>query len=212
MVANLNTQFAKDLDKGEVAQALLLLVVSLAVAAVLTVLVKLILRCLKSSKHCCCACARKLCQKLKNSLMYNSVLRYWLMSFLSFVIACFLQLRLAWSTEGSLNSLDSIMSLCVLIGFLLMATFFTCFLIKNKGRLKDLNFKQSYGTLYTACAINRGNLPLVFVVVFCVRRLAVASIIAFLGDRPLLQFLITAVLCHIVLLWHVKVWPMESRL
>ena len=55
-------------------------------------------------------------------------------------------------------------------------------------------------------------MPLLFITIFCVRRLLVAMVSAFLVKYPILQILLTLLLSTLVLIWHLTVWPMESRL
>ena len=87
----------------------------------------------------------------------------------------------------------------------------TRYLIKNMANLNKLYFKQSCGTLYTPCETSKGKLPLIYLVIFCTRRLLFALTIAFLIEYPMLQICLTALISHFVLIWHVMVWPMESK-
>ena len=87
----------------------------------------------------------------------------------------------------------------------------TMVVIKNRKRLIDPDFRQRYGTLYTPCETHNGVMPLLFITIFCVRRLLVAMVSAFLVQYPMLQILLTLLLSTLVLIWHLTVWPMESR-
>ena len=57
---------------------------------------------------------------------------------------------------------------------LVFALILTRLIFKNIKQLDDENFRQKYGTLYVACATNRGKWPLIFITIFFIRRVIVA--------------------------------------
>ena len=78
-----------DLSSTALLKAMLLLGITLAVVLVLIVLIQL---CIKKCSHRCHPKISKLCLILKHMLMFNSILRYFMMSFLSMSIGCCLQI------------------------------------------------------------------------------------------------------------------------
>ena len=67
---------------------------------------------------------------------------------------------------------------------LAMAGIFMCHIIRNYGKLRDANFMQKYGTLYTPCDTWRGRWPLIFIVIFCIRRVLVALSVGLFFENP----------------------------
>ena len=74
-----------DFSAEALLKGMLLLGLLLAVALVL---IALIYFCVKKCMHRCHPTIRKLCLKLKGMLMYNSLLRYFMMIFLQTSIGC----------------------------------------------------------------------------------------------------------------------------
>jgi hypothetical protein len=143
-------------------------------------------------------------------LMFNSILRYFMMTFFSVAIGCCIQLKIISRDPTNIDKVESILSMCILSIFLLMTGLLTRHVIKNQANLNKPQFKQAYGTLYTPCETRKGKWPLIYIAIFCLRRLCLAFVVSFLGDCPLLQIYITGLLSTFVLVWHLKVWPMEN--
>ena len=179
-------------------------------AAVALFLILLVLVCKNCCLHRCPSVVRNLILRLKNMLLYNSLLRYWMMVFLSFSLGCMMQIELTTRDATLWNKVQSVISLIILIGFLLLTYIVTRHLFKIIKRLKDLSFRQSYGTLYVPCDVEKGRKAVIFVAIFCLRRFIVAIFVAFLVNHPLAQILLTITASSLVFLWHIKVNPMES--
>ena len=180
------------------------------IAAIAFLLIVIVLACKKWCLHRLPGAVRNLCLKLKNMLLFNTILRYWMMVFLSFSIGCMMQIQRTTKDPSTWNKVQSILSLIILVTFLVLLYFVQRHLFKNMKRLKEKSFKQSYGTLYTPCDVDKGRKAIIFVTVFCLRRFMVAILVAFLVKHPLAQILLTLSLSTVVMLWHLKVQPMES--
>ena len=200
----LGSSFA--LSKSALMKALLVLGVAFAVCVLLIALVLLCVRlCPKG-----CARIQRLCSRIKNMLMFNSLLRYYIMTFLSTAIGCSMQLRRWIQNRDHASSAETIVALLTLVGMLALTGVLTKLLIANKAKLKDTTFRQKYGTLYTPCDISKGAWPLVHTTLFCLRRFAVALSVALLLEHSLVQITIAIVGSSVLLLWHFMVWPMEN--
>jgi len=148
--------------------------------------------------------------RLKNMLMFNSLLRYYMMTSLATGIGCCMQLARSQMDDPKIERLESILALIVLLGQFTLIFVLTRVVMKNKARLKEVTFRQKFGTLYTPCAIDRGYAPLLFITIFLGRRLLVAISLGLLLEQPLLQLVAAQILSTVVLFWHLKVWPMEN--
>ena len=70
-----------------------------------------------------------------------------------------------------------------------MAYILTKLIFRNIKNLNDANFREKYGTLYTPCEITRGRWPLIFIMVFIVRRILISLSVGLFIDNPLAQLL-----------------------
>ena len=98
----------------------------------------------------------------------------------------------------------------VLIVFLVWVLWATRHLFKNVERLDQPSFKKSYGALYASIDVRKGRKALIFITVFCLRRLFVGIVACFGQQHSLMQLFLTALLSHLMLYWQVKVWPMDG--
>ena len=110
-------------------------------------------------------------------LMFNSILRYFMMIYLSLTTGSCLVIDRALRDPESVNGFALSLSIIVLISFSIMVWPLTYVIVKkDEKQLVDPNFKQSYGTLYTPCETHKGIWPLLFITVFLVRRLLIAIV------------------------------------
>ena len=73
----------------------------------------------------------------------------------------------------------------VLLVFPAMTVALSKLVLKNKQKLREKDFSQQYGVLYSQCDTFKGNGPLHFFAIFCVRRYIVALVVGFLPDFTL---------------------------
>ena len=184
-------------------------VFGLAILACL-ILIVLVYFCIKKCAPKCHRAIQRLCQRLKNMLMFNSILRYFMMIYLGLTTGSCLVIHNAIVDPRSSDTLSLALAIMILAVFALMIWPLTRVVIKNKARLLDPDFRQRFGTLYIPCETHRGVIPLLFIAIFCTRRLLVAIVSVFFVNYPLLQILITLLLCTGVLIWHLISWPMEN--
>ena len=194
----------KATNKGIVAFGSALVACIVLIVLVYFIVKKCVPKCNKS--------VQKLCQRVKNMLMFNSILRYFMMIYLGLTTGSCLIITKALQDPDNFNQLTLTLAIIVLITFSIMIWPLTHIILKNRKRLVDPNFRQSYGTLYTPCETHAGVWPLLFITVFLVRRLLIAMVSSFLINYPLFQILITLALSTVVMFWHVLVWPMENTL
>ena len=153
--------------------------------ALALILITVVYCCIKKCLHKCHPKIRKLCQMLKGMLMFNSLLRYFMMTFLSMSIGCCLQIQVMSQNPTLINKVESVLSLIILVSFLILTTVLTWHVFKNVKNLNKPAFIQAYGTLYLPCDTRRGKWPLIYIAIFCGRRLLVAIIVSFLPENPL---------------------------
>jgi len=154
------------LSEESLMKALRLLGIILAVSVVMIVVIVVCLRlCTRR-----CERLKGLCHRLKNMLMWNSLLRYYMMTFISTAVGCAMQLYRTTETPTLMEKVQSILALLVLLGMVVLSLVLTRFLIKNRANLKDVAFMQRFGTIYTPCETGKGSWPLLFFAIFCLRR------------------------------------------
>ena len=117
-------------------------------------------------------------------LMFNSILRYFMMIYLGLTTGSCLVVNRALEKPDSADKLSLTLAIFILISFSIMIWPLTRVILTNRSRLDDQNFRQSYGTLYTPCDTHKGILPLLFITIFFVRRLLVAIVSTFLVRHP----------------------------
>ena len=132
---------------------------------------------------CRCACLKGPCNQLKNMLMFNSILRYFMMTYLANTVGCARQLRRVSDHESEMISYESLLSLFTMLIMIVLPLILMCFLWRNQEKLKDQNFVQKYGTTYALCAVDRGRWPLIFIAVFCFRRFMVSISVGLFVDN-----------------------------
>ena len=79
-------------------KALMVLAGAVSGCAALIILVLLIRQC------CRCNFLKGICNRIQNMLMFNSILRYFMMTFLSISVGCCRQLRRAWEETSDIES------------------------------------------------------------------------------------------------------------
>ena len=108
-------------------------------------------------------------------LMFNSLLRYFMLTYLSLTTGCSMVVFRAYEEDAAdINVVAYTLSMIVLVYCLVMIVPITLWIFKNKSKLRQQNFRQKFGTLYTPCDTFKGNGPLIFIAIFCVRRFMIA--------------------------------------
>ena len=193
------------MSQKQIIKALLVLGAAIVGCAILIAIV------LIYKRLCKCNSLSKLCQKVQNALMFNSILRYIMMTFLTTMVGCSRQVRRAVDHVADVGSYQSILTLLVLLAYLILTILLTRIVLRNKHKLQDSAFKSKFGTLYTPCEIERGSGPLYFILIFCLRRWIIAISIGLYMDNAHLQLTLCQLLCTVVVAWHLQIWPMENN-
>ena len=190
------------LSSGATISGILALGLAFVTCVVLILLVSL---CMKSCVPKCHKAIKGLCQRLKNMLMFNSLLRFYIIGYLSLASGCCMIINQSVRDPEDQNILTTSLSAIMLVVLLALTYPLTRLLLNNNKKLRDKDFRQQYGALYTPCDTYKGKSPLLFFAIFCLRRFMVALIVGFLSEFTFIQIWIKLVLSSLVLLWLFKV-------
>ena len=155
------------------------LFILLAILLILTVLICLLVMCNKFLLPRCCLCFQKNMKKLENKLMYNSILRSLMQSYLLACISMWYYLL-----ETDFSSSEGIINFCVALAILFLTVSFPIYALfllrKKRNNLKDKTFKAKYDSLYQNVDYYKSK-SLVNASLFLWRRLIFAFVIVFLS-------------------------------
>lgn len=140
--------------------------------------------------------------------MYNSVLRAFLISY--FLVATNVIYGIVNASfnnsEDTINFVGGLVTIVILILFPIMSH---RFLLKNKKKLGDKEFREKYSSLYTNVRYENST-SLRFTLYFCLRRLAFAFAIIAVKDSLVLQILISDFAVLSMLCFYVGTKPMDG--
>jgi len=163
-------------DKNNLMRSIFLVVAALVVAVVLIIFVVIIS---KKCYHKLPESVKSGFNSIKNMLMFNSILRSLLQTFLPLCTSCFISLKYA-ETAGQSTA-----------GYIFLAVLALCpigvvIILKNqKHPLAHPKLKVKIGTLYQNVETSTKPGALFFIPMFLIRRILFASIVV-LTDDPLL--------------------------
>ena len=169
-------------------------------------LIGLILLCRKFVLPKCCPVVQKLVNLIKNKLMFNSILRAIMQTFLATSISMWISLS---STQVSTT--EGVTDLCIAIAILIFA-FAAPFLslkllLKYFDRLREPDFKARFDSIYQNLDYYKQK-ALPSTSLFLLRRLIFAFLIVNCGKSIVLQVLMSDVLSSLLLAFYFSVWPM----
>ena len=170
---------------------------------VLTLLIVLLLCCRRKVVPRCWSPIQKLVILIEAKIMFNSVLRACMQTFLSISIMLFFSVRqLNFSSPDGIGDIF----LVVLVSTYLLG--FTCwsinFLSRNKENLKKPAFKQRYDSIYQNVDYDKSG-ALWNIFYFLTRRIAMAIVICLLQFSLVVQVMVSDVLCTLMLAYMIKV-------
>ena len=174
------------------------MVIGIISIAVCFILILIFLCLLKTFYHCLPQCIKNLLVKIKNMLMFNSVLRYVLTAYQSMMMNAFVTLHMLNSAEPPdyITLVSALLYILALLGFL---AFQMVFLRRNKANLNKPDFQSKFNSLYLDVITNRDGsafksfLPLLFTTSHCLRRIIFPLAIVFLDNMFYKIVLIAAI-------------------
>ena len=177
-----------------------------AALTLLAILIGLILVCRKYVLPKCCSIIQKLVSIISNKLMFNSILRAIMQTFLATSIAMWISLQQTdvSTTQGVTDLLIALAILC----FTIVAPYLSLKLLRKKfERLREPTFKARFDSLYQNLDYYKPK-ALPQTSLFLIRRLLFALVIVFLGGSIVLQILVADALSTLLLAFYLSVWPM----
>lgn len=151
--------------------------------------------------------AQNLIKKLKGKLMYNSMLRAGIESYMVTTMGCFMAFNTKVSfetSEDTLNSLTTFMMLPYIFGFPLWVRWF---LVRNRFALPDPSFKLGYNALYLNVDYFKP-MGLYFQPLLLFRRCLFAMNAVFFGYSAIVQLAISLYAQQYLCQFFVSVMPM----
>lgn len=203
LLGNISLETKRALEDSLLLSVLFFLLVIVVLAAVITLLVICKRVCLPR----CCSPCQKLYFVIEGKLMFNSLLRACLQTFLVTMIALFATIR-AINLDTSQGRID--FGLLILIGLYSIAfvVFSWKFLRAKKERLGDPAFRRHYESLYTNVDYLNPS-ALSFTCAYLIRRMLYAAVINFGDLCPIsVQLLLAQILSTCLLVFYLRVKPM----
>ena len=148
---------------------------------------------------------RNMVTAVKNKLMYNSVLRTFLQSYLSLCVSAVVSLNYA---ENALQGTTGLI-LLVLLVICPIGVIYTL----TRKRLIPIDHpmtKAQLDSLYLSVETDGKPFALLYTPMFLVRRLIFAGTVVILGGSPLLQIFTTMHVSMVLILFYAMVWPMTD--
>lgn len=151
-------------------------------------------------------------RKLSQKLMWNSILRTTIESYYGIAMSVALNMRdsdMSWEKPTQMvNSLGILLFLPFLVGFPIWTY---KFLVTNRFRLLDLDFKARYDTLYLNVDYFKPR-ALRFIQLLLFRRALMVLNAIFFGISPLLQITVCIYASQIMCQFFVRIYPMIDRM
>ena len=138
---------------------------------------------------------RSIFEKLKVKLMWNSVIRYVLQSYLKISIVCLMAFPVL-SLDNTKSKINTVISITLLTFLVLSPFIFQCILYKKRRTLNDEAVKKKFGSLYLGIRTSSAS-EFAYSMVFLIRRLLYSVITVSCLQNPNIcihVFLLTNVL------------------
>jgi len=188
-------------SKDNMGKNIFLIVLSLIFLALLIGLVLLIR---KVCYHRLPEKVQKALNSLKHKLMFNSILRYLLQTYLTLGVSSFISL--SYSTAGT----GYASGIALLIFLVISPICVICILWRQKHPLAHPFYKVRMGSLYLDVDTVDKPFALLFTPLFCVRRF-VFALIAVVSENHLVQLFVTIYASLVLIFFYVTVWPMNDK-
>ena len=129
---------------------------------------------------------RKALIKLKQKLMFNSIIRYVLQTYYILLLSTMFNMQYTFGKEGYGSTMNTSISIGLFALLAAFALFSYKFMQWNAELLGNPKFKASFGSIYLPgeCYNHKGMLMLPFL--FCVRRFFTALVIVCFSDQIIL--------------------------
>ena len=183
---------------------------TLVIVIILGLLISLLVFCRRTVIPKCYTPVQTLVAIIEAKLMFNSVLRACLQTFLATFVSLLLSLKTLdpTSTEGAV---DLILAILIAAYGLSLTVFSLKFLQRKFDSLRVPAFKQRYDSLYMNVD-TQSRTALAFTFLYLTRRMLFAAVIAFCGSSIVLQVLLADILSTILLGFYWRVRPMVGFL
>ena len=185
-------------------------IATVLVLIILGTLITLVLLIRQFVKTRCCGCCKKVVSALESKLLFNSVLRACMETYLAMCIQMWYSVRYA-RVESGLESRINFLIVLLLLIYCLMAPFLArSFLFNQRDNIRrDPSYEARYGSLFLN--VDKYKLQgLMFTAFFLIRRFLYAYIIVYLRSNIVLQVMALDVLSTTFLCYLITQMPMED--
>ena len=148
------------------------------------IIIALLVLCIKKILPRCCSCFQSLVNKILSKLMFNSVLRSLMQTYLLTCISTLTSL-LNVNLTHTQGKVDFAIAICITIFAISFPIFTVKFLRRNKDKLREPAFKSKYDSIYQNVDYYKDK-ALSHTSFFLTRRLLFAFVIVFCGKSLVL--------------------------
>ena len=178
--------------------------------SIIGILIGLIIICKKTVLPRCCPCGKKVVNLIAGKLMFNSILRALMQTYLLNCIAMWYSLSTT-NVSDSEGIVDLTLAIVILTFSLAFPICTYLFLKKNEEILREPRFKVKFDSIYQNLDYYKKK-ALVHTSIFLGRRIYIAFIVVFCGFSIVLQVALADVLSTLLLAYFLSVMPMMDRL
>ena len=167
------------------------------VILILALLAVCLVRCCRKSEKC-----RALFQKLKNKILWNSVLRFALQSYLKNSMAVLFSLYvMSFTSKGDTGILNGLISIVLVLGLIALPIFFAVILHRNRSNLETEAMKAKIGTLYLGMRTKTASQRM-YSSIFLARRLlyAILTVVCINNPNILIHVFLASNILYVVYL------------
>ena len=182
----------------------------LAIVLLFLLLISLLVFCRKKVYPKCCSCFKKLVITVQAKLMFNSVLRALIQTYLANSLAVMLSFK-STDFESTKGVTDFIVACLLIIVLLAYPLWIFRFLRKRKQELSDPEMRKKFDSVYQNVDVDKTN-ALQHTSYFLWRRILFAAIIVYGYSSIVLQVLIADILSTLLLAFYLAVRPMVDGL
>lgn len=179
----------------------------LTLVIIVLIILLLICKCLVLPR--CCNCFKKGCSFIMGKLMFNSLIRAAMQTFLMTSYSMWLSLKVT-DTNAERGKINLTLAILLLVYSLLLPCWSYCYLRKKYTRMPSAQFKMKFDSLYQNLDyFKKRALP--HTSWFLMRRLLFAAVIVFCQFSIVLQVFLADILSTLLLIFFITVKPMYDR-
>ena len=195
---SINQNFSS-LSKEEDESLLLSMLMLLLGLAVLLLLIALLTFCKRKVLPRCCSCFQKLVNMVMAKLMFNSILRALMQTYLQTTLAMWISLRATnlTVTTGQVDFALFFLTIAFAVSFIVLSY---KFLKRNHDNMRIPQFKSRFDSLYQNLDYYKKK-ALLNTSFFLLRRILFAGVIVFCEDSLVAQVILSDVLCTLLLIY-----------